>query len=126
MKLKISVRNGLLFGILFFAVYLLISYLLKNQPFLEDIFVYSMISILYSLVALSLYLATKSSKIYGKRTQLAWAVLTIAVITSVVGTVLWAILVLTNQNPSDTIADVFYLMFFPNIANWYPYFTLFL
>ncbi len=113
MKLKISVRNGLLFGILFFAVYLLISYLLKNQPFLEGIFVYSMISILYSLVALSLYLATKSSKIYGKRTQLAWAVLTIAVITSVVGTVLWAILVLTNQNPSDTIADVFYLMFFP-------------
>ncbi len=72
-----------------------------------------MIAILYSLVALSLYLATKASDIYGKRTQLAWAILTIAVITSVVGNILWGILVLTHQNPSNTLADIFYLMFFP-------------
>ena len=113
MMLKISIRNGLLLSIFFFAVYLIISFLLKNEPLLQGIFVFSMISILYSLVALSLYLGTKASYIYGKRTQLAWAILTIAVITSVLGNILWGILVLTNQNPSNTLADIFYLMFFP-------------
>jgi MFS family permease len=110
---KISVRNGLLFGIFFLVVYLIILLLLQNQPILSGIFNFSMIAILYSLVALSLYLATKASDIYGKRTQLAWAILTIAVITSVVGNILWGILVLTHQNPSNTLADIFYLMFFP-------------
>ena len=113
MMFKISVRNSLLFGIIFFAVYLIVSFLLKNQPVLDGIFVFTMISILYSLVAISLYLATKASNIYGKRTQTAWAILTIAVITSVIGNILWGILVLTNQNPSNTFADIFYLMFFP-------------
>lgn len=113
MMFKISVRNGLLFGIFFLVVYLIILLLLQNQPILSGIFNFSMIAILYSLVALSLYLATKASDIYGKRTQLAWAILTIAVITSVVGNILWGILVLTNQNPSNTLADIFYLMFFP-------------
>ena len=88
MKFEISVRNGLLFGFFFFLVYLIISFLLKNQPVLEGIFVFSMIAVLYSLVAVCLYLATKSSHIYGKRTQLAWAILTIAVLTSVVGNIL--------------------------------------
>jgi PAS domain S-box-containing protein len=110
---KISVRNGLLFGIFFFAAYLIVSFLLKNQPVLEGIFVFSMIAILYSLVAICLYLATITSAIYGKRTQLAWTILTIAVLTSVVGNILWGILVLTNQNPSNTLANILYLMFFP-------------
>ena len=101
MMFKISVRNGVLFGIFFFAVYLIVSFLLKNQPVLEGIFVFSMIAILYSLVAICLYLATKASAIYGKRTQLAWTILTIAVLTSVVGNILWGILVITNQNPSN-------------------------
>jgi PAS domain S-box-containing protein len=113
MKFKISVRNGLLFGIFFLGVYLIILLVLQNQPVMSGIFSFSMITILYSLVALSLYLATKASDIYGRRTQLAWAILTVAVITSVVGNVLWGILVLTNQNPSNTLADIFYLMFFP-------------
>jgi PAS domain S-box-containing protein len=113
MTFRISVRNGLLFGIFFLAVYLIISFILQNQPGLNGIFGFSMITILYSLVALSLYLATKESDIYGRRTQLAWAILTLAVITSVLGNVLWGILVLTGQNPSNTLADVFYLMFFP-------------
>ena len=113
MKFKISVRNGLLFGIFFLGVYLIILLVLQNQPVMSGIFSFSMITILYSLVALSLYLATKASDIYGRRTQLAWAILTLAVITSVVGNVLWGILVLTNQNPSNTLADIFYLMFFP-------------
>ena len=113
MKFEISVRNGLLFGFFFFLVYLIFSFLLKNQPVLMGIFVFSMISILYSLVAVCLYLATKSSHIYGKRTQLAWTILTIAVLTSVVGNILWGILVLTNQNPSNTLANILYLIFFP-------------
>ena len=113
MKFKISVRNGLLFGIFFFVVYLLVSFLLKNQPVLDGIFVFSMITILYSLVAVCLYLAVKASHIYGKRTQLAWTILTIAVLTSVAGNILWGILVLTNQNPSNLLANILYLIFFP-------------
>ena len=59
-----------------------------------------MMIILYLGVAISLYLASKASKIYGKRTQTAWAILSLAVVTSVIGSFIGGILVVySNQSP---------------------------
>lgn len=113
MTIKLSVRNALYFGIFFLAIYLIFAYMLQNRPTLDGIFVYAMITLLYSVVALSLFVATKRLNIYGKRTQIAWAFLTLAVVTSVVGTIIWAFLVMSNQNPSNSLGDLLYLTFFP-------------
>lgn len=114
MKVKLSFRNALYMGISFLIINLVIIFLFKNQPQISNIFSYIMLVGIYIGVTLSLYLATKATSIYGKRTQIAWLFLTFAVISSVVGSILWAVSsVYYNQNPSNSLADIFYLLFFP-------------
>ena len=114
MKIKLSFRNALYMGISFLLINLVIIFLFKNQPQISNIFSYIMLVGIYIGVTLSLYLATKATRIYGKRTQIAWLFLTFAVISSVVGSILWAVSsVYYNQNPSNSLADIFYLLFFP-------------
>src|ERR1700690_1136137 len=101
MKINLTFRKSLYVGISFLAIYLLVLLLLKNLPQLAAVFSYTMLIILYLAVVLSLYLASKASRIYGKRTQIAWIFLTFAVLTSVLGSVLWAVvMVYYNQNPT--------------------------
>lgn len=114
MKVKLSFRNALYMGISFLLINSVIIFLFKNQPQISNIFSYIMLVGIYIGVTLSLYLATKATRIYGKRTQIAWLFLTFAVISSVVGSILWAVSsVYYNQNPSNSLADIFYLLFFP-------------
>ena len=114
MKVKLSFRNALYMAISFLIINLVIIFLFKNQPQISNIFSYIMLVGIYIGVTLSLYLATKATRIYGKRTQIAWLFLTFAVISSVVGSILWAVSsVYYNQNPSNSLADIFYLLFFP-------------
>lgn len=114
MKVKLSFRNALYMAISFLIINLIIIFLFKNQPQISNIFSYIMLVGIYIGVTLSLYLATKATRIYGKRTQIAWLFLTFAVISSVVGSILWAVSsVYYNQNPSNSLADIFYLLFFP-------------
>ena len=54
----------------------------------------------------------KASKIYGMRTQIAWAMLMVAVSTSVLGNIVWGLMVTYyNQNPANSLADILYLLF---------------
>ena len=110
----LTFRRALVLAVSFLVIYLLILLILKDQPHYSAIFSLTMISLLYMSVALILVGATKESRIYGKRTQMAWGTLTIAVLTSVLGSMIWAFLVLNyNQNPSESLADIFYLLFYP-------------
>jgi len=110
----LTFRRALILAVSFLVIYLLILLILKDQPHYSAIFSLTMISLLYMSVALILVGATKESRIYGKRTQMAWGTLTIAVLTSVLGSMIWAFLVLNyNQNPSESLADIFYLLFYP-------------
>ena len=114
MTLKLSFRNALVIGISFLVILFLVLKLLTKQPEISDIFSYSMMIILYVGVAISLYLASKASKIYGKRTETAWAILSLAVVTSIIASIIGGILVVYfNQSPSNSLADIFYLLFFP-------------
>ena len=110
----LTFRQALFLAVSFLVIYPLILLILKDQPQYSAIFSLTMISVLYIAVALILVGATKESRIYGKRTQMAWGTLTVAVLTSVVGSMIWAFLVLNyNQNPTDSLADIFYLLFYP-------------
>ena len=114
MTLKLSFRNALVIGISFLVILLFVLKLLTKQPEISDIFSYCMMIVLYVGVAISLYLASKASQIYGKRTQIAWAILSLAVVTSIIGSIIGGILVVYyNQSPSNSLADIFYLLFFP-------------
>ncbi|MBZ2166693.1 sensor histidine kinase [Methanobacterium spitsbergense] len=114
MTLKLSFRNALVIGISFLVILFLVLKLLTKQPEISDIFSYSMMIILYVGVAISLYLASNASQIYGKRTETAWAILSLAVVTSIIASIIAGILVVYfNQSPSNSLADIFYLLFFP-------------
>lgn len=112
MIIKLSLRKALIMGIFFIVIYLFIALSLNNQP-LDALFIYSMGTVLYIVVALCLYLAANASKIYGKRTQVAWAMLTLAVLTSVVGSIILGVLVFYHKNPSNLVAEISYLIFIP-------------
>ena len=114
MTLKLSFCNAMVIGISFLVILIFVLKLLTKQPEISAIFSYSMMIVLYVGVAISLYLASKASKIYGKRTQIAWAILSLAVVTSIIGSIIGGILVVYyNQSPTNSLADVFYLSFFP-------------
>ena len=55
--IKLSFRRALTLGILFLFTYLLGALILKNQPQMDVIFSYTMIVLLYVIVAFSLYFA---------------------------------------------------------------------
>jgi two-component system, sensor histidine kinase PdtaS len=112
MIIKLSLRKALFIGIFFVVIYLFIALSLQNQP-LNALFIYSMGTFLYIVVALCLYLAANASRIYGRRTQVAWAMLTLAVLTSVIGSILWGVLVFYHKDPSNLVADISYLIFIP-------------
>ncbi len=111
--IKLSFRRALTLGILFLFTYLLGALILKNQPQMDVIFSYTMIVLLYVIVAFSLYFAVISSGMYGDRTQLAWTMIMFAVITSVLGSVVSGIMVYYNQSPTGSYADILYLLFYP-------------
>ena len=101
-------------SIIFLISYITIGLLLSNQPYFCTIFAYTMIAILYFMVTFSLFLATRHVKKYGQRTQLAWGLLTFSVLLSTVASVMWAIIIIYfNLNPATSVADLFYLLFFP-------------
>jgi two-component system, sensor histidine kinase PdtaS len=113
-SIMLSFRRAWIAGIIFLVIYIVILLFLQDQPGLTSLFSYTMITLLYSAVTFTLYLATKSSARYGKRVKFAWALLTLAVLTSVIANILWAAVVMVyHQNPINSLADIFYLMFYP-------------
>jgi len=69
------------------------------------------------LVVLTLFYATIRSFRYGRRVQIAWLFITLAFSFYAVGDILWAILELGfHQIPFPSVADVFYLIFYPFFA----------
>ena len=69
------------------------------------------------LVVITLVYATIRSVRYGRRAYIAWLFITLAFSFYAIGDILWAILELGfHQNPFPSVADVFYLTFYPLFA----------
>ena len=78
------------------------------------------------LVITILFYATLRSKPQGLRMQIAWFLIFIAFSFYAIGDIIWAILELGfNQNPFPSVADVFYLIFYPLFAIGIYYLTRF-
>lgn len=114
LTMKLSLRKASYIGVAFLMVYIVIALLLENQPIISAVFGYVMITLLYIAVTFSLFLAARASNTYENGNKTAWSVLAFAALTSVVASILWAVdTIYYHQNPSNSFANLLYLMFYP-------------
>lgn len=116
-KPLISIKIGFIIALLIVICSLLFTVLLENNStllmFFGDIF-----PILVDLlIVLTLFYAATRSFKYGKKVQIAWMFIAFAFIFYTVGDMIWAILELgIHEAPFPSIADGFYLIFYPLFA----------
>jgi two-component sensor histidine kinase len=116
-KPLISVKNIFVLAVIVVISFVIISSFLRNNSsslmYFGDI--YSIIIDL--MVVLTLIYATIRSSSYGRRVQIAWLFITLAFAFYTVGDIIWAIFELVlYQYSYPSLADFFYLTFYPLIA----------
>jgi PAS domain-containing protein len=98
-------------------VYLTLLILVGNDPksriMLDDM----LFPVFNALAAIGLLFAAFRSEIYGRRVRLAWTFLFIGQLSFMLGDITWAALELVlHQEPIASVADVFYLLYYPLFA----------
>ena len=116
-KLLISTKNVFMLAFLIIISFAAISLLLGNAVDAKIIIGDIASPAIDLLVLITLVYATKISATKGRRIQIAWIFMTIAFSLYIAGDILWAIIELgLHQNPFPSVADVFYLSFYPIFA----------
>lgn len=116
-KPLISIKTGFIIALVIVTCSLLFTVLLENNSALMMVFGDIFPIFVDLLVVLTLFYATARSLKYGKKVQFAWMFITFSFIFYTVGDVVWAILELgIYQSPFPSIADGFYLIFYPLFA----------
>ena len=116
-KKLISFQNASILGIIVIGIYALALIFLQNKVAYSSIFSDIVTPFLNIIAVILLFYAAKQSKAYGWRIYTAWIFLAIAQLSFVIGDVLWGVMELVlNQQPSASIADVFYLLYYPLFA----------
>lgn len=72
-----------------------------------------MVTVAYLAVTIILFVTLRSIKPSEKRLKTAWGFLMLAVLVSLLGNLFWIFSVLSNQNPTTSIAEVMYVLFYP-------------
>ncbi|MGZ7070064.1 MAG: histidine kinase dimerization/phosphoacceptor domain -containing protein, partial [Methanobacterium sp.] len=87
-----------------------------NESYLKMVFSDVISPIIEIVIALCVFYAAKLSSMH-RRVQIAWTILGVSVLFYAVGDIIWAIMELfLHQQPFPSIADFFYLSFFPLFA----------
>ena len=116
-KPLISIKTSFIIAITIVIVSLLFTLLFENNSVLMMYFGDIFPILVDFLVVLTLFYATARSHKYGKKVRVAWMFITFAFIFYTVGDVIWAILELgIHESPFPSIADGFYLIFYPLFA----------
>jgi two-component system, sensor histidine kinase PdtaS len=116
-KPLISNRTAFILGFIIIISYILISLYLRNNISARTIFGDIAPIIIEIIVIITLVYATLRSAYYGKRIQMAWMFITLAFTIFAIGDIIWAIYEIgLNLNPFPSIADIFYLIFYPIFA----------
>jgi two-component sensor histidine kinase len=116
-KPLISVKNIFIIAFIIVISFSIISFLLSNNSVSLMYFGDISSSIIDLLVVITLFYATTRSVGYGRQVYIGWMFITLAFTFYAVGDILWGILELVfHQNPFPSVADVFYLIFYPVFA----------
>jgi len=110
----ISFKIAVFLAVIIAISFAVISLLLENDPTLRMIFGDLTSPLIEIIVITSLSYAAYRSQ---GRMQIAWMLMALAVLSYTIGDVIWAVLELGfNQNPFPSVADIFYLLFYPLFA----------
>ncbi len=116
-KPLISIKSIFVIALIFVISFIIITLLLRNDSTLRMFFGDLSPIVIDLVVVLTLFYAAIRSKYYGRRVQMAWMFIALAFSFYTIGDILWAILELGfNQNSFPSIADGFYLIFYPFFA----------
>lgn len=116
-KPLISIRSSFIIALIIVICSLLFTVLLENNSTILTYFgdIYQIL--VDFVIILAMFYATARSSKYGKKVQAAWMFITLAFIFYAVGDIVWAILELgIHESPFPSIADGFYLLFYPLFA----------
>ena len=102
---------------IFFAAFLVIStifFSIKNDSPYLTIFANITFLTLNLFVIFILFYVTKKSVKYGKNAQRGWFLITLSLVATISGNIIWSILYLIfSQYPNPSVADIFYLAYYP-------------
>jgi len=109
----LSFRRASILGFIFILIYVGLWVGLGFNRNLQAVISFVMVTIMYLAVTIILYITYRSVDSSERRMKAAWTFLMLAVLISVVGNLLWVLSVFSNQNPTTSMAEVFYVMFYP-------------
>jgi len=116
-KPLISIKSSFIIALIIVICSLVFTVLFENNSSLMMGFGDIFPILVDLLVVLTLFYATARSIKYGKKVQIAWMFITFAFIFYTAGDIIWAILELgIHDSPFPSIADGFYLIFYPFFA----------
>ena len=116
-KPLISIKSVFIIALIIVISFIIITLSLRNDSTLRIFFGDLSPIVIDLLVVLTLFYAAIRSAYYGKRVQMAWMFIALAFSFYTIGNILWAITALVfNHNPFISIADGFFLIFFPFFA----------
>ncbi|OPY55056.1 MAG: hybrid sensory histidine kinase BarA [Methanosaeta sp. PtaU1.Bin112] len=110
-------RRALLLSAIIVTMYLTLLILVENHPAYRIMIDDLLFPAFNGLAAIGLLYAAIRSETYGQRARLAWTFLFVGQLSFMLGDVTWAILELgLHQEPIASVADVFYLSYYPLFA----------
>ena len=110
----ISFKLAVFLAVIIALSFAVISLILQNDPNSRMVFGDLASPIIELVVIISLSYAAYRSQ---GRMRVAWLMIALAVMSYALGDVIWAVLELVyNQNPFPSVADLFYLLFYPLFA----------
>lgn len=114
---SISFKTAVILVIIIVISFAVISILLENEFMLRMIFSDLASPIIELLVIISLFYAARRSAAPGKRVEIGWMLMAVASMLYFLGDVTWGILeIVLQQTPFPSVADIFYLSFYPIFA----------
>ncbi|CEA12723.1 putative membrane protein [Methanobacterium formicicum] len=116
-KETISFKNATILAFAILISFTVVSLLLQGDSYLRMVFSDITGPVIEILVITGLFYAAYASKNQGQHVQIAWILMGVAFSFTALGDITWAILELVfSTNPFPSVADIFYLAFYPLFA----------
>ena len=116
-KKTISFKNATILAFAILISFTVVSLLLQGDSYLRMVFSDITGPVIEILVIMGLFYAAYASKNQGQHVQIAWILMGVAFSFTALGDITWAILELVfSTNPFPSVADIFYLAFYPLFA----------
>lgn len=109
----LTFRRAWMLGLIFILIYIGLWVGLGFNRDLESVISFIMVTLIYLAVTIILFITSRSVDSSERQMKTAWIFLMLAVLISFLGNLFWVWSVYSHQNPTTSLAEVFYLLFYP-------------